>query len=331
MSATAFTFRIMAATSLLALASTASATALQELPKGARPGECYSRTTSAPTYRTDRIPVPQPPLISWREIPAVYKDVDRQVLVTPGRIDHETIPAVTGKRTHWIEHPGAYRTIDTPPVYRWIEKRVLISPAHLVWKPGTAPRGYGGGYGEGVSVRPTGEIMCRVLVPARYEIRRVRVLVTPAKTCVVKGPSSRERVTETVIVTPAHTVEHPVAPVYRTVSERVLVTPARKERIETPQPPRYVDKKVETAPGRTGWIRIACKAPTGPKYHPQPAPTYAAPAPRPHGGQCHTHTVCEDVPAVPYAQPRPGGYGQPAQPEYHAPDSGQGYDLSRSE
>lgn len=328
MPAYAFIYRIMATASLVAVAGAASATALQELPKGAHSGECFSRTTSAPTYRVDHIPVAQPPLISWREIPAVYKNIDRQILVNPGRLDHETIPAVIGHRTRWIEHPGADRTIDTPPVYRWIEKRVLISPAHLVWKPGAAPRGYGGGYGEGISVQPTGEIMCRVLVPARYEIRRLRVIVATGKTCVVKGPSTHERVVETFVVTPARIVDHPVAPIYRTVSERVLVTPARRERIETPRPPRYLDKKVEVAPGQTGWIRIACKAPSPPRYRSQPAAVYGAPAPRPHGGQCHTHTVCEDVPTVPYAQPRPGGYGQP---EYHAPDSGQGYGVSRSE
>lgn len=325
-----FTTRLMAAAGVAALAGSASATALQELPKGAHAGECYGRTTTPPTYRIDHIPVPQPPLISWREVPAVYKTVERQVLVSPGRVDHEAIPAVYGTRVRWIEHPGPDRTVDTPPVYRWVEKRILVSPAHLVWKAGSAAAGYGGGYGEGISVRPTGEVMCRVRVPARYEIRRVRVLVAPGKTCVVKGPSTRERVEERYLVTPARTIDHPMAPVYRKVSERVLVTPARKERIETPQPARYIDKRVQTSPGQTGWRRIACKAPAAARYRPQPvvsygqpAPVYAPPPPpRRHGGQCHTHTVCEDVPTapnVPYAQPRPGGYGD--QPTYRAPDA----------
>ena len=299
---------------LLGLAGVAAATTVQELPKGARAGECFSRTTSAPTYRTDKIAVPQLPLVTWRDIAPVYKTVSKQVLVTPGRVDRQLIPAVTGTRMHWVEHPGADRVVETPPVYRWVEKRVVISPGHLEWRPGTSKHGYGegGGYGEAVSVRPTGEVMCRVWVAPRYEIRRVRVLATPGRSCIVKGPSSRERVVEHFVVTPAHTIEHPIAPVYRTVTERVLVSPGRKERVVTPQPARYVEKKVLVAPGRPGWTKIACAPPK-----PRPVPRgYGASrgyiAPAPSYGKPYTPD---------YAQPRPVGelYGAPTQPSYARP------------
>ncbi len=304
--------KVVAAGGLVALlASPASATALQRLPPGAHAGECYSRTTTPAAWRTVRDAVPQPPKASWRDIPAVYKTQTRQVLATPGRVDYEHIPEVTGTRVHWVEHPGPDRVVELPPVYRWVEKRVLVSPAHLVWKPGTSTGGYGEG-GDGVSVRPTGEVMCRVLVPARYEVRRVRVLVTPGRTCIEKGPATRERVVERFVVRPAQTIPHPVAPVYRTVSERVLVSPARRERIEVPQPPRYVDRRVEVTPAQTRWTRIDCKP---------PATVAAYAAPKPSGGQCHTHTVCEDVPPAPpgyrpsYAQPRPGSLSPFAPPK----------------
>lgn len=261
-SVSAFVSRALATASLVALAGAGSATTLQDLPKGARPGDCFSHNSAAAVYRTDRVPVPQPPLESWRDIPAAYKSVSRQVLVAPARVDHETVPAVMGARIHWIEHPGPDRIVETPPVYRWIEKRVLVSPARLVWRPGVAESGYGGGDGAAVSVRPTGEVMCRVLIPARYEVRRVRVLVAAGRTCVVKGPSSRERVVETYVVRPARTVDHPVAAVYRTVTDRVLVSPARRERITTPQPPRYIDRRVLVTPARTRWTHMACVAPS---------------------------------------------------------------------
>lgn len=324
----------VASVSLAALAGGAFATTLQDLPRGAHPGECYSHVVTPATYRTVREAVPQPPLERWREIPAVYKTVTRQVLVTPGRVDYETVPAVMGTKVRWVEHPGPDRLVETPTVYRWVEKRVQVSRAHLEWRPGHAAKGYGEGYGQGISVRPTGEVMCRVLVPARYEVRRVRVLVTPAKTCIVKGAPTREKIVEPVLVTPEHRVPHPIAPVYRSVTERVLVSPARREKITTPQPPRYVEKRVEVTPAHTGWTRIACKAPVVPAYHPRPAPA-PLPPPRPHGGQCHTHTVCEDVPATPayvptYAQPRPAELsGAPAPPSYRAPPSA-GYGSSSS-
>ena len=306
------------------------AATVADLPKGAHAGECFSHTATPAVYRTDRIPVASPPLVTFRDIPAVYRTATHQVLVTPGRVDHETIPAVTATRDRYIDRPGPDRVVEAPAVYRWEARRVLVRAAHLEWRQGHAARGYGAddGYGGAVRVQPTGEVMCRVLVPARYEIRRVRVLVTPARDCIVKGPTVHERTTESYVVRPAHMVDHPVAPVYRSVSEQVLVSPARRERIVTPQPPRYIEKRVEVRPASTGWTRIACKAPViayHPHTAPRPLPSYGAPvyhAPVAHGGQCHTHTVCEDVP---YAQPRPGGDELDGAPTYHAPQSSQGY------
>ncbi len=292
------------------------AATVADLPKGAHAGECFSHTTTPAVYRTDRIPVASPPLITYRDIPAVYRTTTRQVLATPGRVDHETIPEVTGTRVRYVDRPGPDRVVEAPAIYRWEVRKVLVRAAHLEWRQGHAARGYGNdeGYDGAVRVQPTGEVMCRVLVPARYEVRRVRVLVTPARDCIVKGPTVHERITETYVVRSARVIDHPVAPIYRTVSEQVRVTPAQRERIVTPQPPRYIDKRVEVHPASTGWTRIACRPPVAP-HHPRPAPRptpqplYGAPVYRAplHGGQCHTHTVCDDIP---YAQPRPGGYGQ---------------------
>lgn len=251
---------------MLALAGAAGAVTLQDLPRGAHAGECYARDNRPAVWREFHIPVPQPPLERWRDIPAVYKTVKRQDLVSAAHVDHQAVPAVMGTRVHWILHPGADRLVEAPAVYRWEERRVLVSPAHLEWRQSEGGQGYARGDaaqsdGPSIHVRPTGEVMCRVRVPARYEIRRVRVLVTPARTCVVKGPSIRERVVERYVVTPAHVVDHPVAAVYKTVTDRVMVSPARRERTLTPQPPQYLDKRVLVTPAHTGWRRIGCAPP----------------------------------------------------------------------
>ncbi len=313
MSVSAFVSRALAAASLVALAGAATATTLQELPRGARPGECFSRSAAPAVYRTDHIAVPQPPLVGWRDIPAVYNTVTRQVLVAPARVDHETVPAVMGVRVHWIEHPGPDRVVEAPPVYRWIERRVLVSPARLVWRPGVARGGYDTGYGAGISVRPTGEVMCRVLLPARYEIRRVRVLVTPGRSCVVRGPSTRERVEERYVIRPPRTIDHTVAAVYRTVVDRVMVRGPRKERIVTPQPPRYIDRRVLVTPARTGWSRIACAPPTV-----RPASYGARPQPQQsYGGQGYRPDYAPARPAELDGAPQPP-------PIYHAPPANNG-------
>ena len=309
------------------------AATVADLPKGAHAGECFSHVTTPAVYRTDRISVASAPLITFRDIPAVYHTATRQILVSPGRIDHETLPEVAGTRVRYIDRPGPDRVVEAPAVYRWEMRRVVVRAAHLEWRQGHAAHGYSEdqGYGGAVQVRPTGEVMCRVLVPAKYEMRRVRVLVTPARDCIVKGPAIHERTRETYIVRPARVIDHPVAPVYRTVSERVLVSPARRERIVTPQAPHYVEHRVEVRAASTGWTRIACKPPVAPVHHvrPAPRPVYHPPvvrAPVYHapvrGGQCHTHTVCEDVP---YAQPRPAGDELEGAPTYHAPQPSQSY------
>ncbi len=312
----AFTFRLMAGASLLAVGA-ASATTLRELPRGAHAGECFSRSAVAPVYRTDRIAVPQPPLIGWRDIPAVYRTQTRQVMVAPGRVDHQTLPAVMGTRMHWVEHPGADRIVEASPVYRWEVRRIQVARAHLVWRAGHARQGYGDeGYGQAISVAPTGEVMCRVRVPARYEIRRIRVLVSPGRTCVVKGPSSRERIVEHFVVTPERVIDHSVAPVYRTVSDRVLVTPGRRVRIETRQPPRFIERRVLSAPAHTRWTPIVCAAPRMERTYAL-RPGYGAPAPQPGYGQPFTPD---------YARPRPGQLdGAPSQPAYRAPRPNPGY------
>lgn len=298
------------------------AATVADLPKGAHAGECFSRTSIPAVYRTDRSPVAQPPLITYRDIPAIYRTETHQVLVTPGRVDHETIPAVTATRIRYVDRPGPDRVVEAPAVYRWEARRVLVSAAHLEWRQGHAAQGYSEdqGYGGAVRVRPTGEVMCRVHVPAVYEVRRVRVLVTAARDCIVKGPVVHERTSETYVVRPAHVVDHPIAPVYRSVSERVLVSAARRERVVTPQPPRYIERRIEVRPASTGWTRIACKPPLAPR----PRPVYTPPAYRAptHGGQCHTHTVCEDVP---YAEPRPGSEELDGAPAYRAPQVPQTY------
>lgn len=345
MSLATFVSKPLAGASLLLLAGVASATTLQQLPRGARPGECFSRSFTPAVYRTDHVALPQPPVERWRDIPAVYNTVTRQELVSPARVDHENIPAVMGTRVHWIEHPGPDRVVEAPPVYRWVERQVMVSRAHLEWRPGVAQGGYDSGYGAAVSVRPTGEVMCRVLVPARYEIRRIRVLVSPGRTCVVRGPSTHERVTESYVIRPARTVDHPVAAVYRTVTDRVMVRGPRKERIVTQPPPRYVDRRVLVTPAHTGWSRIACAPPAlAPvRYTPPPRPSccarpqpandgqsYGAPASggqgmggQGMGGQGYGGSYRGQGYRPDYAPQRPAdldGAPQPA-PAYHAPQA----------
>ena len=106
------------------------------------------------------------------------------------------------------------------------------------------------------TVSPTGEILCRVLIPAQYKTVTKRVVKTPARTekvivpavtkdLIVKRANGAGGFIEVVeqVVIQEETVDYVIIPaVYETRSERVLIAPARdewkpvSERIKPPKP-----------------------------------------------------------------------------------------------
>jgi len=111
-------------------------------------------------------------------------------------------------------------------------------------------------------VSETGEILCRVLIPAKYKTIEKQVVVTPAKTEKITIPAvtkdftvklaNGEEVTKQVVVEEER-VDYLITPaVYETRTERVLVEPAREEwkpdsqainktaSFTKPAPPKYI-------------------------------------------------------------------------------------------
>jgi hypothetical protein len=266
----------------------ASAALAEPPPAAGHPG-CYARIAYPPAYRTVTERVQGPPVVGYRDIPPVIEHYSRQVLVAPARVERATIPPVYRTAWRWIEVPGLVRRIASPPVYRTVTERRLISPAHLVWRPGGTAHGFaptdGYGQGGGLQARPTGEVLCRVLVPARYAWTRRRVTVSHGHETTLQGPPRHVRVQDRVLVRPGGAIRHVIAAVYRTVDATRVVRPAGRQRIVSPGPVRMVARRVLAAPPHYGWAPIVC-APR-PDFHrpaPHPAPSYGgqaygAPAP----------------------------------------------------
>ena len=75
----------------------------------------------------------------------------------------------------------------------------------------------------------TGELLCRVEVPAQYEtVTRTR-LVSPERTEANVVPATYKTVTRQVVSEPAQVIEEIVPAVYETVSVQKLVTAASEE------------------------------------------------------------------------------------------------------
>jgi hypothetical protein len=263
---------------LLAAAGAAAVAApawAQPLPAAGHPG-CYAKIAYPPVYRTVTTRAPGALVVSYRDIPAVIEHYKRQVLVAPARIERETIAPVYRTAWRWIETPGPVRHIASPPVYRTLTERRLISPAHLAWRPGGAAHGFapGEGYdqGGGLQVRATGEVLCRVLVPARYAWTRRRVMISPGREITVQGPPRHVRVQDRVLVQPGRTVRHVIAAVYRTVDCTRIVRPAGRQRMVSPGPARLVSRHVMAAPQHYGWAPIVCAARPGPRRPAPPPP-----------------------------------------------------------
>ncbi len=249
-------------------------------PVGAHPGQCFAKVRGPDSVTHTREQILIKPAGTYdKVIPAVTRQVEKQVLATPASVDERRHPAVFKTLWKTVTEPGRTTTIRTPARYRTVNERVLISPARTVWKQG-AGRPVTGDYTPGAqSYVATGEVLCRVRIPARYAVHARRELVSPAGERTVQGRAVSHRISERVQVSP-ETVEriaHPAT--FRTVRETVVVTPARTVSVRTPPQWRVVERTRTRA--AYGWQPVVCAHPAPrPHPHPRPAPAYA---PQPYG------------------------------------------------
>ncbi len=100
--------------------------------------------------------------------------------------------------------------------------------------------------------------MCygRVVIPPKYKMEKVRVLIDEGGEKVITVPPKYTWVEKTVLVREAGEKIVPTPPVYKTVTEKVLVKPAT-EKIVVVRPAKYkwVTKKVLVEPEHTVWKR----------------------------------------------------------------------------
>jgi len=125
--------------------------------------------------------------------------------------------------------------VDVPAVYRSETESVLVEPARSVWKKGTGPI-------QRID-NTTGEIMCLVEVPARYETLTKTVLDSPAATKTIDIPA-----------------------VYKTVKVQRLVTPATEQRIDVPAEFSNVETRVKVADAKFFWLAKGTAADENAKY-----------------------------------------------------------------
>ncbi|MCY0094641.1 hypothetical protein [Hoeflea ulvae] len=154
------------------------------------------------------------PLACYQQVhqPAVYKTVHQQVVVRPGRVVHETIPARYGKITEQVLiEPERVIARTIPAVTRTVHEKVLVRAKSIGWEWRRI---------HGVKT------LCKVVHPAKYATRARTVVVQSARTVHERIPARYGHRSRTVIVQPARTIARQVPPVIKTVARSVEVRPA---------------------------------------------------------------------------------------------------------
>ncbi|MBX2836035.1 MAG: peptidoglycan-binding protein [Gammaproteobacteria bacterium] len=156
--------------------------------------------------------------------PATIKRVPQRILVKEASESLEVIPAKFGDDSENIViRPAHKRLIEVPAVFESSAEEVMIAAATTEWQRGSGPI-------QRID-NLTGDIMCLVDVPAKYERVPVEVVETDALVTTVSEPE-----------------------VVETISVQKLVTDAEASRSPLPAEYDSMDKLREAAPAKYKWL-----------------------------------------------------------------------------
>lgn len=155
---------------------------------------------------------------------AQYKTEVERVLIKEATQSITILPAEFETVEERIEvKEASTEVVDVPAVYRTETESVLVEPSRSVWQSDC-------GLLENVD-DTTGEVMCLVEVPARYETLTKTVLDSPATTKTINIPA-----------------------VYKTINVERLVRPASEQRTDIPAEYASVERQVKVSDPVFFWL-----------------------------------------------------------------------------
>lgn len=229
------------------------------LPPNPEAGVCYARLFTPATYVTrEEKRLAKAASEQLTVIPALYKWVEEQVKVNDEHEHTKLIPATY----KWVEDKvmveaeRTERAVVSDAVFKTVTEKVMDKPAHFIWKKGRGPL-------ERVD-STTGEIMCRVEVPATYRTIKRQELVSAAKIGEVTKPAVYKTVKRRVIDKAAHTVvdKHPAE--FKTLKVRKLVDAEKVVRLDKPAEYQTVTFNEKVGDETLTWKTILCETNTTP-------------------------------------------------------------------
>ncbi len=143
--------------------------------------------------------------------PTVESSVEK-ALVTEATEKLEVVPAVyREEQREVVVKPSYSRILTFPAEYKTVEEKLLIEPSKVVWQKGTGPV-------QKID-DTTGEIMCRVQLPAVYETFETQVVEKAARTSVVPAPAVRETYTASLLDSDSMEKRTPIEATYEDVTK----------------------------------------------------------------------------------------------------------------
>jgi len=152
------------------------------------------------------------------------KKIPNRVLISAATEKLSATPAKYRKDTEQVLVKAAYkRLIEVPAVFQKKQDRVLIEAAHSVWKKGTGPI-------QKID-NQTGEIMCRVDIPAEYETLDVDVVASQSLITTVDEQA-----------------------IYKTINIEKLEEDASEQRVPIAAEFKTMNKEKQQSPGSYTWL-----------------------------------------------------------------------------
>lgn len=165
-----------------------------------------------------------------------------QVLISQASEKIEIEEATFRKGTENVLIKSAFnRLVEVPASFKEVDDRVLVEPATSVWKKGTGPI-------QRIN-NLTGEIMCRVDVPAVYKNIKKQVIDTAPLVTKVAQPAQYKIINIEKLVTDAKEIRTPVPAVYKTMN---------KKRVEGEGSFKWLDRKSRSAANGEPTGRVLC-------------------------------------------------------------------------
>lgn len=229
-------------------------------PPNAKNGECYSRVLVPAVY-------------GYKTIKIQVKAKGNDVIVTPAQYGYDE------KRVTLREE--SYSTKIIPATYKYVTKKVLVKPEIISYKKVPAKfkiekvrvktsesySTWKKGRGEIEKIdAATGEIMCRIEVPATYTTIERKILASDAKVQKVVTPAVYRTIKTKVLDKPESCVKTKIPAIIKVYKVRKVITEPKVQLVTTGKEAyKTIKTKYLVTDGYLQWKEILCETNTNSK------------------------------------------------------------------